>query len=113
MALIIGSQEADAGMSQLIFQAMDSLLSPPLQQAVDRADAVSKAAAQQALDEARKGWKKLAFAIAKGVVDHIISNMEISGITVQGDVTTVVSNNTGIARGVVLTQSNGGPGRIA
>jgi Flp pilus assembly protein TadG len=122
------NENADAGMSQAIFLKMDRLLSPPLQEAVDNAkDAATKAGAQKALDEARKRWKKLAFSIASGVISYITANMEIFGVTVQGNVTTTVTGNTGTAEpgnhqhnvnlsgvenDVVFTQNNDGTGRV-
>lgn len=127
MALTIGSANADSGMSLAIYTVMDAELAPPLQAAIDAAPAEAKAAAQAALAGARVGWKKLAFAIASGVIAHLKTNMEIVGVTVAGDVTAVVRGDTGpaepaahkhavslngVARAVVLTQSNDGPGRV-
>jgi len=121
------NENADAGMSQAIYLEMDKLLSPPLQQAVDNAQGDAKAGAQKALDEARKGWKKLAFSIARGVIGYITANMEVFGVTVQGKVTTAVTGNTGtaepgnhqhnlnlsgVANDVIFTQNNDGVGRI-
>lgn len=127
MALTIGTENADAGMSQAIYLEMDRLLSPPLQEAVNQAQGEAKAEAQKALDEARKGWRKLAFAIANGVINHIRDNMEVFGITTRGEVTTPLQGNTsvanpgnhqhnvnlvGTASNVVFTQSNNGTGRV-
>ena len=67
MALTIGSQAADTGMSRAIFVQLDQLLSPPLQEAVSAASPEVKPGAQAALDAAREGWRKLAFAISRGV----------------------------------------------
>ena len=127
MALIIGSENADTGMSQAIYLEIDRLLSPPLQEAVNKAEGAAKAEAQKALDEAKKGGKKLAFAIASGVINHIVANMEIFDITTRGDITTSVQGNTaaadpenhehevnleGTASNVVFTQNNNGTGRV-
>lgn len=127
MTLTIGSEKADAGMSQAIYLEMDRLLSPPLQEAVNKAQGEAKEEAQKALEEARKGWKKLAFAIAKGVINHIIANMEIFDIQVRGNVTTSVQGSTAVAEpgnhqhsidlegttsNVVLTQDNNDTGRV-
>ncbi|MBP2326536.1 hypothetical protein JOF56_006921 [Kibdelosporangium banguiense] len=126
MSLTIGTPEANAGMSQAIFAQLDALLSPPLQAAVDNATDPAKPGAQQALDAARDGWRKLAFAIAKGVIDHLVSNMEINGVTVSGTVNVPVSGNTGTAApnahfhsvaitpavAVALSQNNNGTGRV-
>jgi hypothetical protein len=127
MALVIGSVAADAGMSKAIYDQVDALLSPPLQQAVDHATGDAKTKAQEAPDAARDGWKKLSFAIATGVVDHIVANLEITGIQTRGDVSATVSGQTGPAppgphlhavslsatqSGLTFTQSNDGTGRV-
>ena len=90
-----GPEDAASGMSQLIYQEMDRLLSPPLQEAVDKASADAKSGAQNALDEARKGWQKLAYSIAYGVIEHLKSDMVIKDIQTQGTVTTSISGSTG------------------
>jgi len=128
MALSAGTVDADSGMALAIFTQFDQLLSPPLQAAVDGASAEAKPAAQAALDAARGGWRKLAFAVAKGVVEHLVSNLEISGVTVSGSVSLPVNGNTGStaaptahthtvgitpAATVTLTQNNGGTGRVS
>lgn len=126
MALTIGSVEADAGMSQSLYLEMDIQLSPPLQNAIDQAEeADAKAAAENALAEARNGWKKLSYSIAKGVINHILTNMVITGIETQGDVSTSISGNTGETDGhdhtvslageqaaFLATQSNDGTGHV-
>jgi hypothetical protein len=71
MALKAGDVTASDGMSKAIFEQLDALLSPALS-ALSPAD----------LEKAREGWRKLSFAIAGGVVGHIVSNMEIYGIQV-------------------------------
>lgn len=127
MALVIGSTAADAGMSKAIFDEMNVLLSPPLQSAVDNATGAAKAKAQEALDRAREGWKRLSYAVARGVVNHIVANMEINGIQTRGDISATVSGQTGAAppgphqhtvnlsanqSSVIFTQSNDGTGRV-
>jgi hypothetical protein len=94
MALVIGTVDADSGLSKAIFEQMDILLAPPLQQAVDNAGGDAKVKAQEALDAARKGWKQLAFAIATGVITHLTANLEITGIQTTGDVAATVSGQT-------------------
>jgi len=128
MALIIGSEMADSGMSEAIYQEMDQQLSPTLQKAVDDAEGEAKAKAQEALDGAREGWKRLAYCIAKGVIEHMKANMEILGIETRGSVNTTVQGNTavanpdnhlhsvnlsGVANNVVFVQSNDGTGRVS
>jgi hypothetical protein len=114
-------------MSKAIFDQMDALLSPPLQAAVDGATGEPKVKAQEALDAARDGWRKLSFAIATGVIDHILSNMEVFGIQTRGNVSASVSGATAPAppgphphtvslsatqNNVTFTQSNDGAGRV-
>jgi hypothetical protein len=77
---------AVTGMSAAIFAVMDELMAPPLQQAVADASEDAKPAAQDALEQARHGWKKLSYAIAQGVIEHIKANMEIQGIQSEIDV---------------------------
>lgn len=112
MALTTGSENADAGMSQAIYQEMDRLLSPPLQAMVDSADGPAREVAQKTLADARAGWKKVAFAIASGVIAHILEHMEIVGVTTQGSIRVTIENNAGIANNVVFQQNNDGPGRV-
>lgn len=95
MAMTIGTAEASTGMSKEIFAQMDNLLAPGLQKAVDEASGDAKAVAQEALDTARKNWKQLAFAIANGVITHLIANMEIAGIQTTGNVAATVNGSTG------------------
>ena len=94
MGLDFGNKNATHGMSKAIYLEINEQLSPPLQTAVNDATGETKKKAQEALNEARECWKKLSFAIAKGVVTHIISNMEISGIKTKGKVRATVSGNT-------------------
>jgi len=127
VALVIGSVDADSGMSKAIYDEVDALLSPPLQQAVDDATAEAKPKAQEALDAARDGWKKLSFAIATGVVDHLLANLEVVGVETRGNVSASVSGSTAPAApgphthtvslpatqsNLTLTQSNDGTGRV-
>lgn len=71
MALEAGDAAATRGMSRAIYEQLDALLSPEIE-----------ASAPDYLEQARDGWRKLSFAIAGGVVAHILSNMEIYGIQV-------------------------------
>ncbi len=127
MPLQIGSETANAGMSLAIYREIDRQLSPPLQKAVDDASSEARPKAQEALDKAREGWKKLSYAIAKGVIEHLISNMEVFGIKTSGNVNAAVNGNTGPAEpgnhvhnvdltgsqaGLELIQSNDGTGHV-
>jgi hypothetical protein len=97
MALVIGNVSAESGMSQAIYVEIDALLSPPLQEAVDNASDDAKPAAQEALDKAREGWQKLAFAVATGVINHIVNELEVHNVQTRGTVNTTVNGNTGPA----------------
>lgn len=112
MALQIGSENANVGMSLAIYLMMDQQLSPPLQKAVDDAIGDAKPKAQEALDKAREGWKKLSYAIATGVIEHITANMEVFGIKTQGIVSAAVTGNTAVQNNVIFTQNNDGTGRV-
>ena len=78
-------------------------------------------------DDVCQSWKKLAYSIAYGVIEHIKSNMEIKGIATQGNVTIAVKGNTGLdiskshdhpvdisaaKEDVVFTQNNDGTGHV-
>ncbi len=71
MALQVGDQTATTGMTKAIFDKLDEALGPGI---------ASLPAADK--ETVRNGWRKLAFAIAGGVVNHITANMEIFGIQV-------------------------------
>jgi|ERR1019366_3042867 hypothetical protein len=97
MALSIGDSSASDGMTKAIYDKINEVLSPT----VPASD----------LAKAQDGWKKLAFAIATGVVGHIQSNGEIQGLAVSGTASLNVSNN--VASGnVSLTQSGATTGLI-
>jgi hypothetical protein len=112
MALDPGTKYADSGMSKAIYDAINEELSLPLEQTVEAAEGDAKTKAQAALDGARDGWKKLAYAIATGVISHITDYMEVYDITTQGDVTTTIQGNIGTAHNVVFTQNNDGAGHV-
>jgi hypothetical protein len=71
MALEAGDKAATAGMSKTIFDQLDEVLGPGI--------ASLPPADKEAV---RDGWRKLAFAVAGGVVGHVVNNMEIFGIEV-------------------------------
>jgi hypothetical protein len=127
MALVIGSEAADTGMSKAIYDQVDALLSPPLEDAVEQAPDAAKPGAQAALDAARDGWRKLSFAIANGVIGHLLTNLEVAGVQARGNINAQVSGATGSAApgphthavaltgtqaNVTFTQSNDGTGRV-
>ena len=99
MALEIGNSDATSGMSKAIYDELENQLSGGM-----KPDDVEKV---------RPSWKKLAFAIATGVVNHIKDKMEITGIQATGavniSVTGTVSgtNVTGTGTGSVNTNQSG------
>lgn len=121
----------NVGLDKIIFLIMDKLLSPPLKDAADKAEGDAKVPAQKALTEARLGWEKLSYAIAKGVMEHIMANMEIYGIQTSGNIKTDVDGATkmalsnytalkhshdvdleGVKDNAIFTQSNDGTGHV-
>ena len=114
MALIIGDQTADTGMSKAIYDQLRSVLEPDLGEL-----------SEEARSQLRESWQKLAYAIARGVIEHIMANMEVVGIQTQGNVNAPVQGNTslvsghqhgvnlaGVQNNLVFTQSNDGTGHI-
>lgn len=71
MALQAGDQTATTGMTKAIFDQLDTALGPGIA-SLPPADR----------ETVRDGWRRLASAIAGGVVGHIVANMEIFGIQV-------------------------------
>jgi hypothetical protein len=128
MALTAGSAAADSGMAKAIFDQVDQLLAPPLQKAVDQDTGDAKAKAQEALDAARDGWRKLSFSIATGVISHLVSHLEIHGVQATGTVNALVNGQSAAAppgphqhqvslgaaqAGVTFMQSNDGTGLVS
>ena len=114
MALIIGDQTADTGMSKAIYDQLQLVLEPALGEV-----------SEEVRSQLRESWKKLAYAIARGVIEHIMTNMEVVGIQTQGNVNAPVQGNTslvsghehgvnlaGVQNSLVFTQSNDGTGHI-
>jgi hypothetical protein len=116
MALSVGNKDATTGMTKAIYDALREGLEADLAE-------LSK----DQLTPIQESWKKMAYAIATGVISHIASNMEVFGITTQGNVSTTVQGNTGSAppsnhlhsislsgveSNVVFIQNNNGTGRV-
>jgi hypothetical protein len=114
MALIIGDRTADSGMSKAIYDQLQSVLEPDLGEL-----------SQETRSQLRESWQKLAYAVARGVIEHITANMEVVGIQTQGSINTPVQGNTslvsghrhgvnlaGVQNNLVFTQSNDGTGHI-
>lgn len=103
MALVIGSVNATSGMSKAVFDQFDIVL---------MSQEEKNKLKPQDLENIRNSWRKLAFAIAKGVIDHITSNMEIYGVQTQGNVKAAIQGNAAVQNNVVFTQNNDGTGRV-
>jgi hypothetical protein len=114
MALTIGNQNATSGMTKDIYDEISAVMEAGLD--VD----------DETLQQMREGWKKLAFAVATGVINHLVANLEISGVQTRGNISAAVSGNTAVASGhqhavtltgtqnnVTFTQSNNGTGRVS
>ncbi len=102
MALQIGSKTATSGMTKAVYDQMNAILSPPLSD-LPPAD----------LAKIQDSWKQLAYAISKGVIDHISANMEIKGVQTKGNINATVSGSAATQSNVTFTQSNDGTGRVA
>lgn len=115
MTLEDGNKEATVGMSKAIYDKMKEVIEPDLE-----------GLTEDNLNTMRKSWQEMAYAIATGVIDHVKANMEIFGVTTQGNVNTTVQGNTGpadpsghlhvvklsgVASNVTFTQNNDGTGR--
>jgi hypothetical protein len=106
VALQPGDVSASAGMSLTIYTHMNDVLKdgvPP-----------------DTLPKAQESWKKLAFAIASGVIEHLKSNMEITGIQGQATANLTVAGSvagtavSGTATGSITTsQSSPFTGHVA
>ena len=95
MALNIGTTDATSGMTKAIYDQLQASLEDGLSD-LDAA----------ALEAVRGGWRKLAHAVATGVVNHLLSNLEIKDVETTGKVTAFHANMT-------FEQTNDGTGLIA
>ena len=101
MALTIGDLNASSGMTKAIYDEVRATIEPGLN--VDAAT----------LEVMREGWRKLAYAVARGVVTHLQSNLEVRGVQTRGNIAAPVSGGTATQNNVTFTQSNDGAGRVA
>lgn len=102
MPLQIGTIAATSGMTKAVYDQMDAILSPPL-----------SGLKPAEMAKVRDSWKQLAFAISKGVIDHLKANMEINGVQTRGNINAAVAGSAATQTGVVFTQNNDGKGRVA
>src|SRR4051812_244984 len=96
MTLNIGDQDATAGMTKDIYDKLNDLFKPNVP--------------VENLADAQKGWRSLAFAIATGVVTHIVKNAEVTSISVAGAATLTVAGNS--AAGPVTLSQGPAPGKV-
>lgn len=101
MGLEIGEITSSSGMSKAIFDQLNTILSPPLD-----------GTPPEDMETIRDSWRKLAFAIATGVIEHIRLNMVIKEITTQGDISATVLDDTATQEGVIFSQNNDGTGHV-
>ncbi len=113
MALVSGNASANTGMAKTIYDSMNDVLKDDLEGLSD-----------EDKKPIRDNWKKLAFAIASGVIEHLKSNLEIHGVEVSiSDISTTVStvttcpagagSGTGSGSGTATgQQSNDGTGHV-
>ncbi len=85
MAMEIGDIEAKSGMTQAIYDELATLLEPDLGDL-----------GEDDLEPIRQAWRKIALAVATGVINHLKENMKIKGVETRGDVTTTASGVTGV-----------------
>ena len=115
MSLTIGNRNATSGMTKAIYDELYAQLSPPL-----------SGMKAEDFEKVKDGWRKLAYAVSKGVIDHIKANMEIKDVHTKGTVTTAIDINTGTTGGhrhrvtgtetsqdATFDQSDDGTGHIA
>jgi hypothetical protein len=111
--LDIGDIAATGGMTKDIYDQLNAVLEPDL-----------TGLSEEKRKPIEENWKKLSFAIAKGVINHITNNLEIKGVKVSiNDVNTNVhvvtscpsgaGSGTGTGTGTATgQQSNDGTGLV-
>jgi len=114
MAMQIGDMHAASGLSKAIYDRVREVMEPVPGISGDDVETL------------RDSWRKLAYAVARGVVEHLQANMEIKEVQTRGDVSVSVNGNTqaaqpgphahgvglsGVQNGVVFDQV-AGSGRV-
>ena len=115
MALEIGNLTATAGMTKAIYDQIRANIEPGLDDL-----------GEEELVPIRDGWKKLAHGIATGVIEHLLSSLEIRDVETRGTVTVSLGGFTATANShrhgagtlegsqtVTFQQINEGTGLIA
>ncbi len=80
----IGDITASAGMTKAIFDKLAELLEPDLGEV-----------SPEELEKIRLAWRKIALAVATGVIDHMKAHMEIVDVRTRGKVNTNITGKTG------------------
>lgn len=91
MAMQIGAAAATSGMAKAIYDQIAANLEPDIAPLKD-ADKTP----------VREGWKKLAHAIAAGVVNHIQANLELLNMNETGPPVLPVTDETVTIEGVLF-----------
>jgi hypothetical protein len=94
MALSIGN--TGSGMTKAIYDQVVAELEP---------DLGSMSEADRA--KVRAGWAKLAHAVATGVVNHLVGNLQLTGVQTRGSISATVSGATATQSNVTFNQVAG------
>ncbi len=101
MALDIGNPAATTGMTKAIYDEMENVMESSLEGLEpDKAEPI------------RDGWRKLAHAVATGVVEHIRDHAEVVEVITRGDISATVAGDTATQTDVAFSQADGAPGGI-
>lgn len=94
MALSIGS--TNSGMTKAIYDQIVAELEPDLGSMPESEKA-----------KVRAGWAKLAHAVATGVVNHLVGNLQLTGVQTRGNISATVSGTTASQSNVTFNQVAG------
>lgn len=109
----INAIDEKRGMDAAVYKQLYLMFAPKFQEMIDKAeDPEVKAKCMDALTEAQKGWKRMSYVIAKGVIEHLRDNMEVQGIETQGDIEVTVEGLKGSQRAVRFSQAPGNKGHV-
>jgi hypothetical protein len=89
MALSIGNAAATTGMTGAVYKQLRAALEPDLPDDMDPVD----------VEKVRAGWRKLAHAVATGVIQHLLSNMEVRDVQTRGNISPSITGSTETASG--------------
>lgn len=74
MPLEFGNPHATEGMAGAIYEYMDDQLRPPIEDALEDVDDPQKRV--EVLRKARKTWRKISYAVARGVTEYLVRDPE-------------------------------------